>query len=305
MAESKNIKQRLLLGFEFMHVDCDGVNIHCAIAGPEQGEPLLMLHGHPQTLLVWRKVAQDFVDAGYRVVLADLRGYGDSDKPASDPEHLTYSKRMMARDQVTLMKKLGFDTFTLIGHDRGGRVGHRMALDFPDVVQRVVVIDIAPTATMYARTDKDFATRYFWWFFLIQDAPLPERMILADTQTFLRSHVDVQLKIKDAVSDEVFQEYLRVYKTPEMVSAVCEDYRAAATIDLEHDKADADQKVQAPLLALWGSLGVVGKTYDVLQTWREKANKVEGEALPCGHCLQEELPELFTQKVLEFLNAHN
>lgn len=232
---------------------------------------------------------------------SDLRGYGASDKPASTPDHAPYSKRAMAEDQVALMGNLGHDRFAVIGHDRGGRVAHRMALDAPDAVDRLVVIDIAPTATMYARTDKEFATRYFWWFFLVQPFDLPERMISSDPAYFLRKHIDGQLKTPDAVSVDVFNAYLQAYQQPETIHAICEDYRASATIDLIHDADDAEVHVAAPLLALWGAKGTVGALYDVLETWREKALDVSGCALPCGHSVQEEVPQLFLEHVVPFL----
>lgn len=286
-------------GFTLHRRVVNGVTINYAVAG--EGPGLLLLHGHPQTHIAWRKVAPEFVAAGYQVVAADLRGYGDSGKPESGPPHATYCKREMARDQVELMAELGHTRFSLIGHDRGGRVAHRMALDHPETVDRIVVVDIAPTATMYARTDKAFATRYFWWFFLIQPGGLPERMIGADPAYFLRRHIDGQVRTPGAVSDEVFAEYLRCYEDPLTIHSICEDYRAAAGIDLEHDAADGGQKITAPLLALWGRKGVVGELYDVLHTWREKAHEVEGEALDCGHAVQEEVPEAFSRRVLDFL----
>jgi haloacetate dehalogenase len=289
----------LMPGFELRRIDTGEVTIHCAVAG--RGPGLLLLHGHPQTLVVWRKVAPRLVAAGYTVVAADLRGYGDSDKPAGGPASVNYSKRAMARDQVALMRRLGFGRFGVVGHDRGGRVAHRMALDHPDAVERLVVVDIAPTATMYARTDKDFATRYFWWFFLIQPFDLPERMIGADPEHFLRHHIAAQSRTPGAVEPAAFAEYLRCYRDPRTIHAVCEDYRAAAGIDLDHDAADADARIAAPLLALWGAQGVVGQTYDVLATWREKALDVAGEALPCGHAVPEEAPEAFSAAVLGFL----
>lgn len=293
---------RFMPGFRGQRVDCEGIAINCAIAG--SGPPLLLLHGHPQTQIVWRKVAPALVAAGHTVVTADLRGYGDSDKPDGGPDHVTYSKRAMARDQVTLMRKLGFGRFAVIGHDRGGRVAHRMALDHPEALDRIVVADIAPTATMYARTDKEFATRYFWWFFLIQPADLPERMIAHDPEYFLRRHIGRQFATgAGGVEEEVFAEYLRCYRDPATLHAICEDYRAAATIDLDHDAADADRRIEAPLLALWGARGTVGQLYDVLETWREKARRVQGKALPCGHALPEEVPEVFTAEVLAFLRA--
>jgi haloacetate dehalogenase len=293
---------RFLPGFDERWIDCNGVQIHCAIAG--SGPAVLLLHGHPQTLIVWRKVAAEIVAAGYTVVASDLRGYGASDKPASTPDHAPYSKREMAGDQVALMAALGHPRFAVIGHDRGGRVAHRMALDHPRAVECLVVVDIAPTATMYARTDRDFATRYFWWFFLIQPFDMPERMIGHDPAYFLRKHIDGQVKIPGAVCDAVFSEYLHAYARPETIHAICEDYRAASTIDLEHDAEDAESPVKAPLLALWGSQGTVGLLYDVLQTWREKASDVAGKALPCGHCVQEEVPSLFLAEVLPFLRRH-
>lgn len=291
--------QAFLPGFDIRRLPVRGINIHTATAG--QGPALLLLHGHPHTMIIWRKVAQAYVDAGFSVVITDLRGYGDSDKPESDPDHAAYSKREMAADQVAVMNALGHDQFAVIGHDRGGRVAHRMALDHPDAVTRLSVIDIAPTATMYAQTDMEFARRYFWWFFLIQDAPLPERMIEADPKFFLRTHIDVQLADRAAVDDAAFAEYLRAYLAPGTIHAICEDYRAAATIDLTHDAADADTRIAAPLQALWGGKGTVGALYDVLQTWRDKADHVEGRALPCGHCLQEELPQDFITETLAFL----
>jgi len=288
--------------FEQDVVEVNNVQINYVMAG--EGPPLLLLHGHPQNLVVWRKVAADFVKAGYQVIASDLRGYGDSSKPEGGLNHSEYSKRQMAKDQVELMSQLGHDRFVVIGHDRGGRVAHRMALDHPDAVERIVVIDIAPTATMYAKTDMQFARRYFWWFFFIQPAPFPETLMSGDIEYFLRSHVNGQLANPDAdhVSEEVFNEYLRCYRKPDMISAVCEDYRAAASIDLEHDATDSATRVKAPLLALWGDKGTVGALYDVVETWREKAIDVRGKALPCGHSLMEEEPEKFSAEVLAFLS---
>lgn len=289
----------LMEGFRLVDVAVgDGVTIHAAVAG--EGPPLMLLHGHPQTHVTWRKIAGRLAER-FSVVCPDLRGYGDSSKPGGGENHVAYSKRAMAADQVALMRALGHGRFRMVGHDRGGRVGHRLALDFPDALEKLAVFDIAPTATMYARADRDFATRYFWWFFLIQPSPLPERMILGDVEFFLREHVERQNKIPGATEDAAFAEYLRCYRSPEGVHAVCEDYRAAATIDLEHDAADAETRIGCPLLALWGARGVVGRTYDVLETWREKATDVRGHALDCGHTLQEELPEETLKALLDFL----
>jgi haloacetate dehalogenase len=202
---------------------------------------------------------------------------------------------------VELMEALGLSRFAVAGHDRGGRVAHRMALDHPDRVTRVALFDIAPTATMYARTDKAFATRYFWWFFLIQPYPLPERLIDADPEFFLRTHIDGQNKVAGATEPAAFAEYLRCYLDPKTRHAICEDYRAAAGIDLEHDAADRDTLLSMPVLALWGALGTVGALYDVLATWREKATDVRGRALACGHTLQEEDPEEVLAELRRFL----
>ena len=266
----------------------DGPRIRFAMAG--RGAPLLLLHGHPQTHITWRKIVPDLARR-HLVVAPDLRGYGDSGKPDGGHDHAGYSKRRMAADMVALMRALGQDRFQVAGHDRGGRVAHRMALDHPEAVERLAVFDIAPTATMYARTDKAFATRYFWWFLLIQPSPLPERLIGADPEFFLRHHIEGQNKVPSATEAAAFAEYLRCYRDPATIHAICEDYRAAAGIDLEHDAADAGRRIEMPLLALWGGRGVVGQTYDVLATWRDKARDVRGKALDCGHTLQEELPD--------------
>jgi haloacetate dehalogenase len=258
------------------------------------------LHGHPQTHLTWHRIAPQLA-AHFTVVATDLRGYGDSQKPEGGENHIAYSKRVMAQDQVNVMRALGFSRFAVVGHDRGGRVAHRMALDHPDAVEKVALLDIAPTATMYALTNKEFATRYFWWFFLIQPYDLPERLIAADPEYFLRKHLDGQLKTPGATPEAIFQDYLRCYLDPATRHAICEDYRAAATIDLEHDAADVGRKLTAPLLALWGKKGTVGQLYDVLATWREKATDVQGKALECGHTLQEEAPEETLSALLAFL----
>jgi haloacetate dehalogenase len=288
-----------LPGFTERVIDVGETGIHCLDAGA--GKPVLLLHGHPQNLLTWWRIAPRLVEAGYHVVLADLRGYGDSGRPPGGEGHIGYSKRAMAADQLKLMRALGADRFTVIGHDRGARVAHRMALDFPEAVERLALFDIAPTATMYARADKAFATRYFWWFFLIQPFDMPERMIGADPAYFLKKHIDGQVKTPGAVDPAIFADYLRCYSRPETIHAICEDYRAAATIDLAHDAADAEKRVTAPVLALWGAKGVVGQTYDVLATWREKAIDVSGKALDCGHTLQEEAPEAVLAEILPFL----
>ncbi|HVB89010.1 MAG TPA: alpha/beta hydrolase [Beijerinckiaceae bacterium] len=288
----------LFPGFDRRDIATRGARIRLVVAG--NGPALLLLHGHPQTHATWRKIAPELAKR-FTVVAADLRGYGDSSKPSDGDNHVSYSKRAMAADQIETMAALGFDRFSVIGHDRGGRVAHRLALDHPGAVEKIAVLDIAPTATMYARTNKEFATRYFWWFFLIQPAPLPERLIGADPEFFLRAHLSAQSRTPGSMSEELFAEYLRCYRDPAARHAMCEDYRASATIDLDHDRADADRRIMAPLLALWGAKGVVGALYDVLETWREKALDVRGCALDCGHTLQEEAPDELLAELLAFL----
>ena len=290
----------LLPGFTQRFVRTSGPTINTLVGG--QGPPLLLLHGHPETHLAWHKVAGKLAER-FTVVLTDLRGYGDSDKPDGGPNHANYSKRAMGQDQVDTMRALGHGRFQAVGHDRGGRVLHRMLLDHPDAVTRGVVLDIAPTDKMYAQTDQEFATKYFWWFFHTQDAPLPETMINAVPETYLRAHLNEQSKTPDAVTGAAFADYLRCYRDPACVHAVCEDYRASVTIDPEHLKADDGRKVAQPLLALWGAKGTGGKLFDVLGLWREEAADVQGQALPCGHLIPEEAPDALLAALDPFLAA--
>ena len=273
-------KSRFLSGFETQTVHANGIVINVATAG--SGPAVLLLHGHPQTHVVWRHVAPRLVRAGFTVVAPDLRGYGDSEKPASDPNHVSYSKRVMAEDQVALMRNLGFETFSVVGHDRGGRVAHRLSLDHPSCVERIAVLDIAPTATMYALTDKEFATRYFWWFFLIQPFDFPERLIGSDPEYFLRRHIAGQVKVKGSVSEEILQEYLRSYQNPKTLHAICEDYRASATIDLKHDEQDAATKIQAPLLAIWAIKAWLGICMMFKRHGKKKQTLLRGRHCPAA-----------------------
>ena len=288
--------EKLLPGFRRSRIKTSGAEINIVVKG--EGAPLLLLHGHPQTLVCWHKVAPKLAER-FTVVLADLRGYGDSSKPDGGRDSIAYSKREMARDPVEVMRALGFSRFHAAGHDRGGRVLHRLLLDHPAAVTRAAVLDIAPTATMYAKVTKDFAMRYMWWFFLSQPAPLPETLIGNNLDFYLQAHISKQNKTPGAIDPVALAEYRRCY-TAETLHAVCEDYRAAAGIDLVHDAADADKRIACPLLALWGEKGVVGSTYDVPATWREKATDVRGESLPCGHYLPEEAPELVIDRLSAF-----
>lgn len=279
-----------------------GVAIRVRTGG--EGPPILLLHGYPQTHACWRAVAPLLVKAGFTVVATDLRGYGDSDKPRSSDDHATYSKRVMAADQVEVMRRLGYDRFRVAGHDRGARVAHRAALDHPGAIEQLAVLDIVPTATMYSTANRDFATSYYHWFFLIQPAPLPERLIGAEPDFYLRSKLAAWSRSSPEVfSDEAVSEYLRCFRDPTCIAATCEDYRAAATIDLEHDGADAERRIEAPLLALWGARGVVGKLYDVPATWRKKARDVSGQGLPVGHFLPEEAPDATAGALIKFFGG--
>ncbi|HCA92880.1 MAG TPA: alpha/beta hydrolase [Alphaproteobacteria bacterium] len=285
--------------FRFHSQPVGDIEIACRIAG--DGPPLLLLHGFPQTNMMWHKIAPALA-AHFTVIAADLRGYGDSSAPDSDAWHSPYAKRAMAADMVGLMQQLGHQRFMVAGHDRGGRVAHRMARDHADRVDRVAVLDIAPTAAMYAQTDMSFATAYYHWFFLIQPAPLPERMIGADPEFFLRSKCGQWGQTEGAITDAAFADYLRCFQRPETVHAMCEDYRAAATIDLDHDAADADIKLAMPLLALWGVDGFVGTNYDVLAEWRQVARNVSGHGVPGGHYLPEEAPEETLAALVNFFS---
>lgn len=274
-------------GFEAGRIRTSGADIHLVHGG--EGPPLLLLHGYPQTHAMWHLVAPELARS-FHVICPDLRGYGDSSKPPSDIRHEAYSKREMARDMVEVMAGLGYQQFAVAGHDRGARVAHRMALDHPQCVSRVCVMDIAPTLHMFRHTDQNFATGYYHWFFLIQPDGLPEHMIGADPDYFLREKLNRWSGPEATFAPEAVAEYLRCFRDPQVIHASCEDYRAAATIDLDHDEHDRDRKVECPLLVLWGSRGFVHRTYDVMAVWRSYANEVEGRLLDCGHFLPEEAP---------------
>lgn len=294
----------MLNGFED-HRIClpSGITLRVRKAG--SGPALLLLHGYPQTHLCWHKVAPQLVSAGFTVILPDLRGYGDSDKPPSDDSHSPYSKRAMASDQAQLMAQLGYDRYGVAGHDRGARVVHRLARDYADRVAAVSFLDIGPTEHMYAQTGQSFATAYYHWFFLIQAAPFPETLIGHDPDYYLTSKLKAWSKdIPDAFAPEAVAEYQRCYRDPDCIHATCEDYRASAGIDLTHDAADAGTKMAMPVQALWGDRGVVGRLYDVPDVWGRYAERLDAHALPCGHFLPEEAPDETAAHLIRFFTEN-
>ncbi|WP_404364236.1 alpha/beta fold hydrolase [Marinobacter sp.] len=284
--------------FETVRIKTSGAVIN-VVHGGQGSRPLLLLHGYPQTHVMWHRVIP-FLSEYFHVICPDLRGYGDSEKPPSAPDHSTYSKRAMAADMAEVMTELGHEQFLVAGHDRGARVVHRMALDYPDRVSRACVMDIAPTLHMFRHTDQQFATGYYHWFFLIQPGGLPERMIGADPGYYLTEKLKRWSGPGAQFEPEAVAEYVRCFSDPAAIHASCEDYRAAATIDLQHDKQDRHRKIQCPLLVLWGKRGFVHRTYDLLDVWENYAEKPEGRPFDCGHFLPEEAPEPVARELLGF-----
>ncbi len=268
------------------------------------GPPLLLLHGFPQTHAMWHRIAPALA-AHFHLVMPDLRGYGDSDKPPGTADHFAYSKRAMAEDMVALMDALGFERFRVAAHDRGARVTHRMALDHPARVSRACVMDIVPTHHLFTHTDQVFATFYYHWFFLIQPDGLPEKMIGADPGWYLRECLRRWTPPGTRFDPAAVAEYERCYSQPAAIHGACEDYRAGASIDLEHDAASRERRIECPLLVLWGGRGFVNRHYAVLDVWREYANDVRGHTLDCGHFLAEEKPEDTLSALLPFLREED
>ncbi len=273
-------------GFETSTIDAGGVKIQARHGG--NGPPLLLLHGNPQTLAMWHLVAPPLAE-DFTIIATDLRGYGDSSKPPSDERHTPYSKRAMAEDQIAVMRHFGFERFALCGHDRGGRVGYRMALDHPGIVRKLAVLDIVPTWEAFSRADMAFGLSYWHWFFLAQPFDLPERLICADPDYYFLSREER----RRVFTPEAMKEYLRCFRDPRTVHAICEDYRAAVTLDFAYDEADRreERRITCPVLALWGREGFLERHYDVLGVWRGWADDVRGRALGGGHYLPEEAPE--------------
>jgi haloacetate dehalogenase len=286
--DASAVDAKLLPGFRVEKVKTSGATLHTVIGG--KGPPLLLIHGAPLTHLSWFRVAPELAKR-FTVIAPDLRGYGDSSKPEDGENHINYSKRAMAQDMVDAMKHFGFDRFAVVGHDRGGRVGHRLALDHPQAVTRMAVLDIVPTQYLYTHVTKAFVDAYFHWFLYIRPAPFPENILNADAQQFGRG------------LPELKDEYLRVYRDPANVHGMCEDYRASAGIDLTYDEADiaAGKKVTCPLHVLWASDGAMGRMYDVLGIWKERGTQVTGAALTGGHNLQEANPSGVLAQLLPFL----
>jgi haloacetate dehalogenase len=290
-------------GFETRDVESEaGVHIRVRIGG--KGDPLLLLHGHPQTHAIWHKVAPALGER-FTLVLADLRGYGDSSKPPGRADHANYSKRVMARDMLRVMQALGHSQFSVLAHDRGARVAHRLAVDHAHSVQRLVLLDIAPTLAMYEQTSEAFARAYWHWFFLIQPAPLPERLIEADPAAYVRDVMGRRSAGLAPFDPRALAEYERTAALPGTACGICEDYRASAGIDLDHDRSDRERGVRlgVPLLALWGRDGVVHRCFKPLDEWRQVADDVRGGPLPCGHYIAEEAPDALLAQVLPFLTA--
>ena len=260
---------------------------------------LLLLHGYPQTHVMWHGVAPRLAQK-FHVVCADLRGYGDSSKPTGTPDHSPYSKRAMARDMLEVMESLGHHDFLVAGHDRGARVTHRMALDYPANIRKACVMDIVPTLHMYSTTDQNFATGYYHWFFLVQPGGLPEHMIGNDPTYYLTEKLKRWSAPGAEFNPEAVAEYIRCFSQPEAIHASCEDYRAAASIDLAHDKEDRKRKISCPLLVLWGAKGFIHRTYDVPGVWSEYADNVTGKALESGHFLPEEAPAAVYDELVRF-----
>ena len=290
-------------GFEARDFDVGGSRVHARTGGTAGAPALLLLHGFPQTHAMWHRVAQQLAPH-FALVLADLRGYGDSAQPAGLPDHSNYSKRAMAADLAGLMQQLGNDRYGVCGHDRGGRVAHRLALDHAAHVTRLAVIDIAPTLDMYAATDMRFASAYYHWFHLIQPTPLPEQMILGCWRDYLHTKLGRWGSAGlGHLEPEALAEYERCFARPETIHAMCEDYRASASIDLEHDRASraAGEKIACDMLVLWGQRGVVHALFDPVALWRAQCTgTVSGECLPAGHYIPEELPAPTADRLLAF-----
>ncbi len=267
------------------------------------GPPLLLLHGFPQTKTIWNKLIP-LLTSRFTLIRPDLRGYGLSSKPTGLVDHANYSKREMANDMVALMRHLGFSKFALVGHDRGGRVAHRLVTDHPDMVSKLMVLDISPTYAMYANTTQKFATGYWHWFFLIQPYPIPETLIGNNVEFLLPKMMGAKAGSANTFEPEAFAEYVRFMKDPAGLHAMCEDYRAASTIDLVHDQEfrDLGQQLNIPLRVLWGDKGVVHQCFTPITDWQVLFQDVSGNTVPSGHYIPEEIPEILAAEIIDFFD---
>jgi len=290
--------KRLFPGFTRKRIRTSGATINLVAGG--NGPPVLLLHGYPETHAMWHKVAPALA-RDYTVVCADLRGYGDSSKPKGLPDHSNYSKRAMAKDMAEVMTRLGHRRFHLVGHDRGARVAHRLARDHGSRVRSLTALDISPTLKMYQSTNKEFATAYYHWFFLIQPFPLPETLLARQGPHYILGRIGRGKSRLKCFSKAAQREYIRAFRDPKCIHATCEDYRAAASIDLAHDKKDLRTKLKIPVLVLWGKQGVIQRMFKPLSDWREVAREVRGRALDCGHFLPEEAPADVLRELRRFL----
>ncbi len=275
-------------GFVEKRFKRDGIEINYRIGGT--GAPVVLLHGYPQTHVMWHAVAPQLARE-FTVICPDLRGYGASSKPESDSSHAAYGKRAMGADIIALMDSLGFEQFCLAGHDRGGRVAHRLALDHTRRLKKIALLDIVPTLHLFETLGQHVATGYYHWLFLIQSDGLPERLIGNDPSYYCREKLRRWSFHSDAFNPEAVQAYVDAFSRPDTIHATCEDYRAAASIDLQHDRADRDRLIEIPTLVLWGLHGLMEKNYDVLGVWQNRGRDVTGYAVPCGHFIPEEAPE--------------
>ena len=290
--------------FTEFNIARNAVRLHGRAGGNPESPPLLLLHGHPQSHVMWHRVAPQLAEKFF-IVMMDLRGYGDSGRPASDESHSVYSKREMAQDALAVMKHHGFERFQVLAHDRGARVAHRLAADAPNAVERLMLLDIAPTLAMYENTTQAFAKAYWHWFFLIQPPPLPEALIDSDPVRFVRSMMGKRHAGLSAFAPEAMAEYERCAQIAGSGHSIAEDYRASASIDLDHDRADVliGHKMQQPLRVLWGEQGIIGTCFDVLTLWRERAQQVSGQSVPCGHYIAEELPAVLLDEAFQFFRS--
>jgi haloacetate dehalogenase len=285
--------------FTYQHPSDGQITIAYQTAG--HGPPLLLLHGFPQSKIIWHLVATQ-LSKYFTVIASDLRGYGQSSKPTGSANHANYSKRSMANDQLVLMRHLGFDSFHVLGHDRGGRVAHRLAADHPDCVQKIMVLDISPTLAMYEQTSMQFARGYWHWFFLIQKSPIPETLIGADVEFFLKQFMGGRYAGLAIFKDFCWQEYVGAMQDPACIHAMCEDYRAASTIDLDHDRIDitAGKQLHMPLRVLWGEHGLVNACFSPLADWSKVATQVSGKTVNSGHYIPEEASQELLADALAF-----